>query len=153
MSSCRANTAIIETNHWYPDFTLSHLHTIIFAFFPLQASNLLCTTTLLFLSHKYTAFACMLQQYLCLFICLPLSLPPFASQGNRVLHVIAPSENQIGTSLFPWVCTMSASDTHSDLLLLFFFFFPKCSAPCEMQEASLISRAGGCQKQEKLLLK
>lgn len=35
--------------------------------------------------------------------CLPLSLPLPFSQGNWVLHVIAPWENQIGTWLFLWV--------------------------------------------------
>lgn len=45
---------------------------------------------------------------------------PLASQGNWVLHVIAPWENQIGTSRFLWVGVLCLPQTP---IQSFFFFF------------------------------
>lgn len=114
--SCRAHTAFSEiTCASTVCGVVRNTVLIIFGILFITNSCCLWFSFFLFLYQKSSpsASACVHLQYLCLFIYLSTSITsPLASQGNWVLHVIAPWENQIGTSAFLWVCAHRVPDAH-----------------------------------------
>lgn len=116
-TSCRDNTPSSETKqdrarlclncHIYNSvdtpsnycICICYYCVIISAFFPIASAASDFTKSSLSVS------VCVHLQYLCLLIYLSTSIISSpGSPGNRVLHVIAPWENQIGTLPFLWVC-------------------------------------------------
>lgn len=76
-----------------------------------SASGLICMNPCYF-CHRSLLSLCVHASTVSLSLYLSTSITfPLASQGNWVLHVIAPWENQIGTSRFLWVCVLCLPQT------------------------------------------